>query len=113
MRPWTTYSDTFDVYSDASFANNTIDQKSLQAYVMKLFGGTIGWRANKQDTVTTSTTKAELLALAQAAKESMFISRLITELGVTLDNRSIIIQCDNAQTIRLINSDVALLQTKL
>ncbi|RKK54702.1 hypothetical protein BFJ69_g17755 [Fusarium oxysporum] len=43
----------------------------------------------------------------------MFISRLITELGVTLNNRSIIIQCDNAQTIRLINSDVALLQTKL
>ncbi|RKK80123.1 hypothetical protein BFJ68_g17747, partial [Fusarium oxysporum] len=105
--------DTFDVYSDASFADNTIDRKSSQAYVMKLFGGTIGWRANKQDTVTTSTTEAELLALAQAAKESMFISRLITELGVTLNNRSIIIQCDNAQTIRLINSDVALLQTKL
>jgi hypothetical protein len=105
--------DTFDMYSDASFADNTIERKSSQAYVMKLFGGTIGWRANKQDTVTTSTTEAELLALAQAAKESMFISRLITELGVTLDNRSIIIQCDNAQTIRLINSDVALLQTKL
>ncbi|RKK19868.1 hypothetical protein BFJ66_g16844 [Fusarium oxysporum f. sp. cepae] len=80
---------------------------------MKLFGGTIGWRANKQDTVTTSITEAELLALAQAAKESMFISRLITELGVNLDNRGIIIQCDNVQTIRLINADVALLQTKL
>ncbi|KAJ0131923.1 hypothetical protein HZ326_24988 [Fusarium oxysporum f. sp. albedinis] len=36
----------------------------------------------------------------------MFISRLITELGVTLDNRSIIIQCDNVQTIRLINADM-------
>ncbi|KAL9563879.1 hypothetical protein ACKAV7_011914 [Fusarium commune] len=105
--------DTFDVYSDASFADNTIDQKSSQAYVMKLFGGTIGWRANKQDTVTTSTTEAELLALTQAAKESMFISRLIKELGVTLDNSRITIQCDNAQTIRLINADVALLQTKL
>ena len=105
--------DTFDVYSDASFADNTIDRKSSQAYVMKLFGGTIGWRANKQDTVTTSTTEAELLALAQAAKESMFISRLVKELGVTLDDTKITIQCDNAQTIRLINSDVALLQTKL
>ncbi|RKK23804.1 hypothetical protein BFJ67_g16964 [Fusarium oxysporum f. sp. cepae] len=101
------------LFRDASFADNTIDQKSSQAYVMKLFGGTIGWRANKQDTVTTSITEAELLALAQAAKESMFISRLITELGVNLDNRGIIIQCDNVQTIRLINADVALLQTKL
>lgn len=105
--------ETFDVYSDASFADNTIDRKSSQAYIMKLFGGTIGWRANKQDTVTTSTTEAELLALAQAAKESMFISRLIKELGVTLDDSRITIQCDNTQTIRLINADVAVLQTKL
>ena len=32
---------------------------------------------------------------------------------MTLDDTKITIQCDNAQTIRLINSDVALLQTKL
>ncbi|KAJ4074628.1 hypothetical protein NW756_013681 [Fusarium oxysporum] len=56
--------------------------------------------------MTTSITEAELLALMQAAKESIFISRLITELGVTLNNRSIIIQCNNTQTIRLINSDL-------
>lgn len=49
---------------------------------MKLFGGTIGWRANKQDTVTTSTTEAELLGLAQATKEAIYASRLIKELGV-------------------------------
>jgi hypothetical protein len=49
---------------------------------MKLFGGTIGWRANKQGTVTPSTTEAELLSLAQAEKEAMFISRLIKELGI-------------------------------
>ena len=52
---------------------------------MKLFGRTIGWRANKQDTVTTLITKAELLALVQAAKEALFVSRLVKELGVTLD----------------------------
>jgi hypothetical protein len=33
---------------------------------MKLFGGMISWRANKQTTVTTSTTEAELLALSNA-----------------------------------------------
>jgi hypothetical protein len=80
---------------------------------MKLFGGIIGWRANKQDTVTTSTTEAELLSLAQAAKEGLFISRLIKELGVTLDDKHIKIHCDNQQTIRLVNADLALLNTKL
>lgn len=105
--------DDFVVASDASFADNTIDRKSSQAYTMKLFGGLIGWRANKQDTVTTSTTEAELLALAQATKEGLFISRLLAELTVQLDKHHITIQCDNTQTIRLVTAEVATLQTKL
>ncbi|RYP49411.1 hypothetical protein DL768_004884 [Monosporascus sp. mg162] len=80
---------------------------------MRLFGGVIGWRANKQDTVTTSTTEAELLSFAQVAKEALFSFRLIKELGVTLDAGPLNMWCDNQQTIRLINADVALLQTKL
>ena len=56
--------DDFEVASDASFADNSLDRKSSQAFAMKLFGGLIGWRANKQATVTTSTTEAELLALS-------------------------------------------------
>src|SRR5436309_11396043 len=98
--------DDFEVASDASFADNSLNRKSSQAYAMKLFGGLIGWRANKQDTVTTSTTEAELLALAQAAKESLFVSRLLTELSVRLDDNKIRIQCDNQQTIRLVTTDV-------
>lgn len=105
--------DVFIVASDASFADNTIDRKSSQAYAMRLFGGFIGWRANKQATVTTSTTEAELLALSQAAKEAMFVSRLIKELGIKLDDERIRIQCDNQQTIQLVNKDIAKLQTKL
>jgi len=38
--------------------------------------GPIAWRANKQDTVTTSSTEAELLALSQTAKEAIFTSRM-------------------------------------
>jgi hypothetical protein len=65
--------DNFEVASDALFADNSIDQKSSQAYAIKLFGGLIRWQANKQDTVTTSTTEAELLALSQAAREGQYI----------------------------------------
>jgi hypothetical protein len=105
--------DEFLVASDASFADNSIDRKSSQGYVMQLFGGTIGWRANKQDTVTTSTTEAELLALSQATKESIFISRLLKEIGIRLESNTIRIQCDNQQTIKLVNKEVGPLQTKL
>lgn len=104
--------DHFLVASDASYADNP-DRKSSQAYVMRLFGGTIGWRANKQATVTTSTTEAELLALSQAAREAMFISRLVKELGIQLEEERIHIQCDNQQTIQLIHKEINKLQTKL
>ena len=80
---------------------------------MKLFGGTIGWRANKQETVTTSTTEAELLSLAQAAKEGYFIFRLLKELGVKLDSQKIQLDCDNKQTIRLVTDEVAILNIRL
>ena len=66
--------DDFQVASDASFADNSIDRKSSQAYAMKLFGGMIEWRANKQETVTTSTMEAELLVLSQVVKEALFVS---------------------------------------
>jgi hypothetical protein len=101
------------VASDASFADNTLDRKSSQGYAIKLFGGLVTWRASKQDTVTTSTTEAELLALSQVAKEAIFTSRLLKELQVTLSDPIITIKCDNTQTIRLVNEDIARLQTKL
>jgi hypothetical protein len=102
-----------EVASDASFADNTLDRKSSQGYTIKLYGGLIAWRANKQDTVTTSTTEAELLALSQVAKEAIFTSRLLSELGIKLPDSTITIQCDNTQTIQLINKEVSKLQTKL
>ena len=105
--------DHFRVASDASFADNSIDRKSSQAYAMKLFGGVIGWRASKQETVTTSTTEAELLALSQAAKEALFVSRLIKELKIKLDDNHIRIECDNKQTIRLVTEEITVLRTKL
>ena len=79
---------------------------------MKLFGGPITWKANKQDTVTTSSTEAELLALSQTAKEAIFLSRLFHSMQLELDEK-LVIQCDNRQTIRLITEESAKLQTKL
>lgn len=70
-------------------------------------------KANKQDTVTTLTTEAELLALSQVAKEALFTSRLLHELQIELGSPFITIQCDNKQTIRLVTEEISRLQTKL
>lgn len=105
--------DDLRVASDASFADNTLDRKSSQGFAIKLFGGLIAWRANKQNTVTTSTTEAELLALAQAAKEGLFVERMLTRIGLELDTKRIVIEVDNHQTIRLVTDEFAQLKTKL
>ena len=98
--------------SDASFADNTPDRKSSQGFIITLFGGPIAWKANKQNTVTTSSTEAELLALTQTAKEAIFLSRLLHALTLRLDE-PLTIHCDNRQTLRLLNEESAKLTTKL
>jgi hypothetical protein len=77
------------VASDASFANNSTNRKSLQAFTMKLFSGLIGWRTNKQDTIITLTTEAELLVLAQAAKKSMYVTKLLQKLTIDFNDQTI------------------------
>jgi hypothetical protein len=57
--------------SDASFADNS-DWKSLYGYVFKLYRGPIVWKATKQQTVTTSSTEAELLALSTTTKKAIW-----------------------------------------
>jgi hypothetical protein len=47
------------------------------------------------------------------AKEAIFTSRLLSEIGIKLPDSTITIQCDNTQTIQLINKEVSKLQTKL
>lgn len=81
---------------------------------MKLFGGALAWRANKQDTVTTSSTKAaaELLDISQTAKKTICLSRLMKALTLHIPE-ALTVECDNAQTIRLLVDKSTMLQTKL
>lgn len=100
------------VYTDASYANDSVDRKSHSGYVVTMFGGPIAWRSRKQTTVTTSSTEAELLAASAAAKEQIALDRFFDELNLDLDN-SMKLVCDNMQTIRLLTAEFATLQTKL
>lgn len=77
--------DDFLMTTDISFANNTVDHKSSQAYIMILFREVIRWWANKQNTVTTLIIKAELLSLSQDIKKNQYIKHLLDELNVSLD----------------------------
>jgi hypothetical protein len=64
-------SDIFLYSNNAAFADDKLTRRSSDGYLFQLYGGAIDWRAAKQNTVTTSSTEAELLALSRTAKEAI------------------------------------------
>ncbi|RCI15906.1 hypothetical protein L249_1767 [Ophiocordyceps polyrhachis-furcata BCC 54312] len=54
--------------SDSSFGDNH-DRKSTHGFVIRVFGGVVAFKSGKEDTVTTSSTEAEFLALSRVVKE--------------------------------------------
>jgi hypothetical protein len=100
------------IASDASFANDPETRRSSFGYIILLFGGPIIWKAARQDTVTTSTTEAEMLSLSSTAKETVALQRFFQELDLDLQCPYTIF-CDNQQTIRLVVEDGGRIATKL
>lgn len=85
---------------DASFQTDRDDYKSQAGYVFCLNGGAFSWKSSKQDTTADSTTKAEYMAAAEAAKEGVWIKKFISELGVVPSiNDPIPLFCDNTGAI--------------
>ncbi|VFQ70865.1 unnamed protein product [Cuscuta campestris] len=87
-------------YTDASFQTDRDDYKSQVGYVVCLNGGAFSWKSSKQDTTADSTTEAEYMAAAEAAKEGVWIKKFISELGVVPSiNDPIPLFCDNTGAI--------------
>jgi hypothetical protein len=71
----------------------------------------VSWSLKKQPTVSRSSTKAEYKALANGAAEAMWISSLLTELGVT-QQRALVLWCDNLGATYLMMNPVFHARTK-
>jgi len=60
-------------YVDADWGSDVNDRKSTLGYAFTLSGGAISWSSKKQSTVALSSTKAEYIASAHAAKEAIWL----------------------------------------
>jgi hypothetical protein len=69
-------------YSDVAFANS-INRKLTSGYIYKLAGGLVLYKLSKQSILTTSTIEAKYIAMIHAAKEALWLRRLLTDLGYT------------------------------
>ncbi|XP_038984402.1 secreted RxLR effector protein 161-like [Phoenix dactylifera] len=68
-------------YVDADYAGDLDDRRSTTGYVFTLAGGPISWRSMVQSLVALSTTESEYMAVAEAAKEALWLTGLVQGAG--------------------------------
>ncbi len=70
----------FHAYVDSDWGNSE-DRKSTFGYLIKVGDAPISWQSKKQQTVATSSTEAEYMAMKETAKEIIWLRRLFSDLG--------------------------------
>jgi len=71
-------------YSDATWASDSSDRRSLSAYCVFLGGSLIAWKTKKQVAVSRSSAEAELRALALVTAEVTWLRWLLEDFGVSV-----------------------------
>eukprot|EP00168_Porphyra_purpurea_P007201 TRINITY_DN1892_c0_g1_i2.p1 TRINITY_DN1892_c0_g1~~TRINITY_DN1892_c0_g1_i2.p1 ORF type:complete len:307 (+),score=35.93 TRINITY_DN1892_c0_g1_i2:2413-3333(+) len=89
-------------YTDAGFAGDVESRRSTSGWLFMINGAPISWQSRRQPMVSTSTTEAEYLAAAAAAKEALWLRKLLADLGEPL--RPVRIAEDNTACLSLINN---------
>ncbi|KAI1005464.1 hypothetical protein K3495_g2750 [Podosphaera aphanis] len=70
------------MYSDSDYAGDVVTRHSVSGYVVMLGGGPVCWQSKQQKSVSTSIAEAEYVALSEAAKQAVWVNRLLGELHV-------------------------------
>jgi hypothetical protein len=97
-------------YVDADYAGDLDDRRLTMDYVFTLAGGPICWKSMILSTIAMSTTEAEYMATAEAAKEALWLTRLVRELGI--QKGGVPLYCDSLSAIYLANNQVYYTKTK-
>src|ERR1044072_7097048 len=97
-------------FDDSDYAGDLDDRMSTTGYVFTLAGGPIYWKSSVQPIVAMSTTEAEYMEVAEAAKEALWLIGLVHELGV--EQGGVRFHCDSQSAIYLTNNQVYHARTK-
>src|ERR1700733_11109047 len=69
-------------FVDVDWVGDLDQRRSTSGYVFNLFGGAISWMSKKQSIVALSTTEAEYMAATHARKETIWLQRLCSSMGL-------------------------------
>ena len=90
-------------YSDEDYASDIETRKSTTGYLLELAGGSVTWSSQRQRIVTLSTTESEYVAAAAAAKEAIWLRKLMRDIGC-LSAGATVINVDNQSAIKLVKN---------
>ena len=93
------------VFSDADWVGDARDRRSIIGYCSYVWGNLVTWKSKKQPVVLRSSTEAKFRALALGICEEMWIRRLLSELGVTVE-KPMKLFCDYQAAIRIAKNPV-------
>jgi len=72
----------------------------MSGYTFKLAGAAVSWSSKKQTSVTLSSTEAEYISGAHAAKEAIWLRQLLSELSLDTSSPTIL-HINNQSTIMI------------
>ncbi len=98
-------------YTDANWAGNVSDRRSTSGFMFSFGSGAISWSSKKQPTVALSSTEAEYRGAAIVACEIIWLQKLLSDLGQSVDAH-VVIYYDNISSILLANNPVYHARTK-
>ena len=98
-------------YTDSDWAEDQIDRKSNSGFVCFLSNSPIMWKSKKQTIVATSSAEAEYIAMSTAAKEIIWIRRLIEGFGLQ-QNGPTPVHSDSMSAIAMVSNPKSGSKTK-
>ncbi|KAK8940855.1 hypothetical protein KSP39_PZI009825 [Platanthera zijinensis] len=98
-------------YTDADYGGDSDDRRSTSGYVFTCGSAGISWCSKKQDSVSVSTTEAEYKASALAAREAIWLRRLVDDVHEEVQGPTLL-RGDNESALKLVNNPVCHARTK-
>ena len=89
-------------FSDSDYAGCVDTRRSRTGYAIFLFGNLVDWKSRMQKVVALSTAEAELIALVEAAKETLYFKSVLQEMGIHIGVP--VINCDNQPCVNILKN---------
>ena len=100
-----------EIYTDADWADSSLDRKSISGYCSCLGGNLVTWRSKKKSVVARSSVEAKFRSMDLGICEGMWIKSILEDLNIGI-SKPMKLYCDNKAAISMAHNPVQHDRTK-